>query len=190
MAGETQRPTWENSLGEYREYLRRLAAAKLEPSVRRKLDESDIVQQALLQAHRSIAQFTGSDRAQLAGWLRKILANELAQELRRLRTDKRDMGIEVPLQADWDTSIARVDAWAADGATSPSGHAIASENRDRIKRAMLLLSEAQREAISLHYIEGMKIAEICSVMQKSQTAVAGLIHRGLTSLREQMDVKI
>ncbi len=113
----------------------------------------------------------------------------MAQELRRLRTAKRDAAIEVPLQADWDTSIARVDAWAADGATSPSQNVIANENQDRIKRAMLSLSAAQREAISLHYLEGMKIAEICNLLQKSQTAVAGLIHRGLIGLREKMDLK-
>jgi len=40
-----------------------------------------------------------------------------------------------------------------------------------------------------HYLEEMTITEICALMQKSQTAVAGLIHRGLASLREQMDLK-
>ncbi len=42
------------------------------------MDASDIVQQALLQAHANREQFRGNSEAERLAWLRAILANALA----------------------------------------------------------------------------------------------------------------
>ena len=48
------------------------------------------------------------------------------------------------------------------------------------------LPETQREAIRMRYLEGMSLKEISERIEKSEMAVAGLLKRGLRTLREEM----
>ena len=65
------------SLERYRAYLHLLARLQLDPRLQSKLDASDVVQQTLVKAHNGRGQFRGQTDAELAGWLRRILANTL-----------------------------------------------------------------------------------------------------------------
>ena len=60
-------------------------ASRLDPRLRGRLDPSDVVQQTLLIAHEKQEQFRGRTDAELAAWLRTILVNILAQQMRRFR---------------------------------------------------------------------------------------------------------
>ncbi len=62
-------------LESFRNYLRLLARTGIDASLQGKADPSDLVQEALLKAHRHFAQFRGRSEAELAGWLRQLLAN-------------------------------------------------------------------------------------------------------------------
>jgi RNA polymerase sigma-70 factor (ECF subfamily) len=46
------------------------------------------------------------------------------------------------------------------------------------------IPETQQEAIRLRYVEGLSLKDISEKMGKSEMAVAGLLKRGLRSLRE------
>jgi RNA polymerase sigma-70 factor (ECF subfamily) len=48
------------------------------------------------------------------------------------------------------------------------------------------LPETQREALRLRYVEGLSLKEIAEKMDKTEMAAAGLLKRGLQSLRELM----
>src|SRR5919109_1490525 len=88
-----------------------------------KLDPSDVVQQTLLQAHQAREQCRGQSPAQRAGWLRAILANTLAEALRRFGRRQRDLAREQSLEASLDESSARLEAWLAAEDSSPSDRA-------------------------------------------------------------------
>src|SRR5437764_14385854 len=78
-------------LGRFRSYLRLLARLHLDPRLRGKVDPSDLVQQTLLQAHRARDTFRGHSEAELAGWLRQILARNLAHAVRDPTRARRDV---------------------------------------------------------------------------------------------------
>ena len=73
----------------FRSYLRVLAKMQLDERLRSKLDPSDVVQQTLLQAHRALDDFRGGTDAEMAAWLRQILARNLAHSVRDFGRDKR-----------------------------------------------------------------------------------------------------
>src|SRR6516162_7258354 len=90
--------TLDRLLDSYRNYLRLLARTGLDASLQAKADPSDLVQDALLKASQRFGQFRGATDAELAGWLRQILARCLADLVRRYRTAGRRAGREQSLE--------------------------------------------------------------------------------------------
>src|SRR5688572_4269266 len=76
-------------LEQHRAYLMLLARLGLDARLRAKVDPCDVVQQTLLEAHRSAQNFRGGG-PQLTAWLRSILACQIARAARDLRRGKRD----------------------------------------------------------------------------------------------------
>jgi len=171
-------------LDRYYEYLRLLARLQLDPRLQAKLDASDIVQQALLQAHEHRDQFHGESEAELAGWLRTILANTLAAAVRRYSAEARDLGCERPLQESLAESSARVESWLAAEQSSPSEQVMRVEEVVRLAGALAQLPADQRQVIELHHLKGWQVAPIAEAVQRTKPAVMGLLFRGLKKLRE------
>jgi RNA polymerase sigma-70 factor (ECF subfamily) len=171
----------------YRDYLLVLARAHLAARLRTKLDASDVVQQALLQAHAGRGQFQGRTPAELAAWLRRILANVLAGSARAFATAARDVGAERSLAAALDESSAQLGAGLAAGHSSPSEQAARGEQMLRVSAALARLPDDQRRAVELHHLAGLSLADVGEVMGRSSRAVAGLLVRGMRRLRQSLD---
>ena len=167
----------------WRDYLSVLARAQVDPRLRGRIDLSGVVQQTLLEAHRERPRFQAEHPAQEAAWLRRILAHNLADELRKLAAGKRDLARERSLEAALDQSSARLAAWLAADQSSPSQQAQRQEQGLRLAAALETLPEAQREALVLQHWHGWSLAEIGAHLGRSPAAVAGLLHRGLEELR-------
>src|SRR5437773_1138804 len=75
----------ERLLESYRNYLRLLARTGIDASLRGQADPSDLVQETMMKACRCFGQFCGATEAELAGWLRQILARNLADLVRNAR---------------------------------------------------------------------------------------------------------
>jgi RNA polymerase sigma-70 factor (ECF subfamily) len=179
-AGRTAEDTPER----WRSYLLLLARLQLGPELRSKLDASDVVQESLLRAHRQRDQFRGSTDAEKAAWLRRILAGTLADTLRGIYADKRDAAREQSLQAALDQSSRRLEAFLAADAPSPSENAQRNEQAIRLAAALVQLPDAQREAVELRHCQGWSLDAISHRLDRTPTAVAGLLKRGLKLLRE------
>src|SRR5438045_2970865 len=79
----------------YTHYLTLLARLQIGRRLQGKVDAADLVQETFLRAHRDFAQFRGNTEAELLGWLRGILAANLAQLVRRyFGTRARDVRLE------------------------------------------------------------------------------------------------
>lgn len=175
------------SLGRFRNYLRLLAGLQLSPALRAKLDPSDVVQLTMLQAHQAIGQFRGTSEAELAGWLRQILTRNLASALREMSRAKRDVGREVSLEAAVEASSIRLEAFLADDRSSPSVRADRNEQVLRLAEAVATLPDAQREAVTLHHLQGWPLADVAKHLDRTPSAVMGLLHRGLKQLRTRLE---
>jgi RNA polymerase sigma-70 factor (ECF subfamily) len=80
----------------------------------------------------------------------------------------------------------RVHEWLAAEQTSPSEHAMRSEQLLSLADALDELPAAQREAIILHHIHGWTLARTAQHLCRGEAAVAGLLHRGLKGLRQSL----
>jgi RNA polymerase sigma-70 factor (ECF subfamily) len=174
------------ALERYRPYLLLLARMRLDPRLRGKLDASDVVQQTLLEAHQARGQFRGTTEAEEAAWLRQVLARNLANAVRDILRDRRDVRREQSLEAAVEESSRRLEAWLVAEQSSPSVRAERHEQAVRLAEELAGLPDAQREALTLHHLEGRPLEEVARLIGRSREAVAGLIKRGLRQLRERL----
>jgi RNA polymerase sigma-70 factor (ECF subfamily) len=174
--------------GRWRQYLAVLAEIQVSPGMRGRIDLSGVVQQTLLEAIRDRPATTDGPAAE-AGWLRRVLAHNLADEFRKLATGKRDISRERSLEAELEASSLRLAGLLHADQPSPSQRAVHDEEAVRLACALARLPEAQREALVLQHWHGWSLARIAEHQGKTKTAVAGLIKRGLAGLRELLSAE-
>lgn len=153
----------------------RAEAMKSLTEARARLDPSDIVQLTWWSAFRGFPRFEGDVEA-FIGWIRKIHDRNLKDAIRDQMAARRDLRRE--------HGHARM-ADVADGrTTSPSRRLARNEELERLEKCLVLLPAAQREAVRLRFYEGFSVSDIVQQLGRSETAVAGLIKRGLSRLRQ------
>jgi RNA polymerase sigma-70 factor (ECF subfamily) len=178
-SGSARRP-----LEDYREYLRLLARLQLDPRLRTELDPSDVVQQTLLKAHERLEQFRGQTDGELRAWLRTILANNLADAVRKFGRQKGDRALS--LEAALEQSSAKLEAMLASEESSPSQGALRAERLVGLAEGLARLTDEQRTAVELHYLSGLSVPDVATQMGRSTVSVTGLLYRGMKALRETM----
>jgi RNA polymerase sigma-70 factor, ECF subfamily len=173
-------------LADCRSYLALLARLHLDPRLKGRIDPSDVVQQTLLEAHAHRAEFRGRTRPEWLAWLRQALANNLRDALRRHVAGRRDVGREQVLADALQASSVRLEGLLADSGTSPPDAADRSERAVRLADALEELPEAQRDALVLQHWHGWTLQQIADHLGKTPAAVAGLLKRGLSGLRQRL----
>ena len=134
-----------------RSYLLLLARLQVGPALRNKIDLSGVVQETLLEACRAGPQLDALEAGQRAAWLRRALANNLADEARRLGAQVRDVGRERPLRQAVDDSSARLEMLLAAKQASPSHQAVHQEDLLRLTEALARFGEMPRRLANSAY---------------------------------------
>ena len=173
-------------LEQFRGYLLLLARSHVDARFHANLEASDIVQQTMLEGFQRREQFRGDCEAQLATWLKQILMNNLADAVRALGRAKRDVKRECRLEAAIGDSFSRAEGWLVADQTSPSQRAANVEQLVHLAGCLSRLPDDQREAVMRHHLQGWTLAELAVHLQRSEGAVAGLLHRGLKQLKQML----
>lgn len=171
----------------YQPFLRLLAENQIHDKLRVRCDTSDLVQRTLLEATKSFQRFRGTTEPEFSAWLKRILAAQLADAVRaHLAAGKRSLHKErrICFGDDDSASISWYEPVATQ--TSPSMRVIRAERALRLAQLLAQLPPDQQEALRLRHMEGLRIDEIAERMQRTETAVGGLLKRGLKKLRDQM----
>jgi RNA polymerase sigma-70 factor (ECF subfamily) len=171
-------------LEQYRGYLVLLARLQIGRRLQGKADASDLVQETFLEAHRDFGQFQGQSEVELAGWLRRILATNLANLVRHyLGTRRRDVRLERQLAAEVDESSRALEGQLAANLSSPSQQAARRELAVLLADALERLPDDHREVIVLRHLEGLTFPEVAGRMGRSVDVVKKLWPRALGRLR-------
>lgn len=158
----------------YRPLLKATAAENFPDQLAGRLDQSDLVQEALLRGTSQIGQFSGSTDAEFGAWLKQILQNLIVDQVRRHTSEKRDVRRETVSNA----TVAAIDS-------SPSSVVGRQEELAHLAAAIRTLSDEQRQVTELRS-QGQTFEEIGKQMGRSADAARMLWGRAVTRLLDLM----
>jgi RNA polymerase sigma-70 factor, ECF subfamily len=171
----------------YRNYLGLLARYQIGRRLQGKVDASDLIQDAFLEAHRDFGQFRGSTEPELVSWLRRILATNLANLMAHYRgTQRRDVALERELSAELDRSSRVLDYSLIAKGSSPSQGAARREQGVVLADALESLPEDYRQVLVLRHLEELSFPEVAKRMGRTVFSVKNLWARALAKLRRSL----
>jgi RNA polymerase sigma-70 factor, ECF subfamily len=158
------------------------------PDVRRTVDPQDILQDIYFDAFRRMGSFAATDQRSALRWLVTMARHRIIDLVRTHRSAKRGGGQRVDLggEAEGNDSFALLLQDLAVYERTPSRSAAAHELLATLQRHIDTLPEDHRQAIRLHYVEGLTVEQVGARMNRSAGAAQMLCSRGLKMLRTHM----
>lgn len=149
-------------------HLRTSGCIKITAPLRQSYSVSDAAQDTLSAMNVAFDSFRGRTEAEWLGWARRIAANKVRDKWRELGGKN---GVDLNGDPPGDDS-------------TPSKKLLRKETNGELASLINRLPADQQTAIQLHYLNELTVAEIAQRVGKTEAAVAGLIKRGLASLRK------
>ena len=146
----------------HRPYLRRLVEVRLDPRLRPRVDASDVVQEAQLEAARRLECYLQGPALPFRLWLRQ-LAYERLLMLRRfhLGAARRSLGREVALP---DRSAQLLARQLLAAGSTPSQRLDRQELPRRVHRAVAKLPAIDREVLVMRTFEELSYDEVAAIL--------------------------
>ena len=182
----------EQALGDYlalrRPQLGAFIERRLGAALRRKIEPDDLIQETSAEAVRSLSQVELGNR-EVFGWLCQIAERRIIDAHRKyIVSQKRSAVREVPIHAAPDTSRAGLVDLLVASMTTASQVLSRDQKQFRLVAALEKLSEEQRMALRLRYVDGLPSKEIALQLGKSDGAVRVLLTRSLDKLQQILGV--
>jgi RNA polymerase sigma-70 factor (ECF subfamily) len=175
------RRAFEQLFARYRAYLHQFIALRLDPKLRARIDPSDVVQEAQLEAFRRLGDFLQRQPMPFRVWLRQT-AYERLLKLREhhVATARRSLQREQPLPQR--SSLLLAQHFLATGST-PSQRFSRREIARRVNQALAQLPEADREVLLMRHFERLSYEEVAAVLQIAAAAARKRYGRALLRLQ-------
>jgi RNA polymerase sigma-70 factor (ECF subfamily) len=173
-------------LNRHWERLRRMISIRLDRRVAARVDPSDVLQQTLAVAVEQMSDYLKRRPLPFYPWLRQIAWQRIVDVHRRhLHAGKRSVQREEALVSDG-SAFELAGRLFPHRHSSPSARLRRREISERVRSALLQLSEQNREVLILRYLEMLTPAEIAAIMDLSEGAVSMRHARALRQLRAQL----
>ena len=183
-AGE--RAAREKLLGRYRDRLKRMVAVRMDPRIAPRVDPSDVVQEALIEADRKLDRYLETVPMPFYPWLRHIAWERLVKlHEHHLQAAKRSVKREqrgALLLSDH--SAADLASRFAGTEPGPATRAVALEIHERVLKALNKLKPIDREVLVLRHLEQLSVREVAAITELTETNVKVRCLRALERLRQ------
>lgn len=172
-------------LDRHRAALRRMVALRMDPALRRRVDASDIVQDALLSASRRLEEYLRAPPMPFHLWLRQLAKERLIDAHRRHReAARRSLDREQALAPAY-AERSSIDLARAlrDAELTPAAAAVRHELQQRFRAALDTLGEQDREVVLMRHVEHLSNQEVAQALGLSEPAAGMRYLRALRRLR-------
>lgn len=174
-------------LANHRDRLRRMICLRLDRRLNGRVDASDVIQDAYIDATQRFAEYQANPEVSPFIWLRFLTTQKLAQLHRfHLGTQARDAGREVSIDAGGrlEASSAALAAKLVGPFSSPSNAANRAELRQQIQDALNSMEENDREILALRHFEQLDNNEAAQVLGVEPQAAYKRYVRAIRRLRD------
>jgi RNA polymerase sigma-70 factor, ECF subfamily len=178
---------WERLMGDHRARLRRMVALRLDRRLQGRVDPSDVIQEACIDAARRLAEYAKNPAMPFYLWLRFLAGQRLMEQHRRhLGAQARDAGREISLYrgAFPETTTADLATHFLGKLSTPSQAAIRIEQKIRLQEALNSLEPIDREILALRHFEQLSNGETAEVLGLDKSTASKRYARALVRLKD------
>ncbi len=171
----------------YRDRLKRMVRLRLDRRLSGRVDASDVVQEAYLEAYKRFAEWAGKKELPFFLWLRLVTGQKLVDCHRHhLGAQMRDAGQEVSLYrgALPQASSASLAAHLLGKMTTATQAAIRAEHKLIVQEALNSMDALDREVLVLRHFEHLTNEETALVLGIKKSAASQRYVRALKRLKE------
>lgn len=175
---------------QHRERLRRMVQLRLDRRLNGRVDASDVIQDAYVDATQRFAEYQSKPEVSPFVWLRFLTSQKLAQLHRfHLGVQGRDAGREVSIDGGGrlEASSAALAAKLVGRFSSPSNAANRAELRQQLQDALNAMDEFDREVLALRHFEQLDNAEAAQVLGIENQAAYKRYVRAIRRLKDAME---
>lgn len=176
-------------LDRHRERLLRMVSLRLDPRVHGRVDPSDVIQDAYVEAYQRIEEFRRQPAVPFFVWLRFLAVQKVGQVHRReLGTQARDASRDVSVErgAVPDDSSAVLAAQLVGKLTDPGDAALRAERKQRLQEALQRIRSDDREVLVLRHYEQLSNSEIAHVLGITESAACRRYVRAVQRLKIEL----
>ena len=182
------RRLWGELLERHRSRLRKLVVLRLDQRLRGRVDPSDVIQEAFLDASTRLADYAREPSPMpFYLWLRFLVGQKVMEHHRRhLGAQARDAAREVSLYrgAMPEASSAAIALQLLGRQSSPSQAAIRAERKLRLQEALNRMDPIDREVLVLRHYEQLTNGEAALVLGLDKSAASKRYARALIRLKD------
>ena len=174
----------------YRKRLRQMVRLRLDRRLQGRVDSSDVLQDAYLDARRKLPTYSAKGDIPFFLWLRLVVGQKLTDLHRHhLGTQMRDATRDVSIYRGpmpEATSFALA-AQLMGKVTTPSDAAIRAESKLQIQDALNAMDAIDREVLTLRHFEMLTNAETAQVLDLSHAAASNRYVRALKRMKQILE---
>jgi RNA polymerase sigma-70 factor (ECF subfamily) len=180
---------WTLLLARHRDRLWRMIAVRMDRRLQRRIDPSDVIQEACVVAAKQISAYAANPAMPFYLWLRWITSQRLIDQQRRhLGCEARRANREISHNVSEfsETRSADLAAQLFEDPSSPSQKAMRAEQTVQLHEALLSLDPPDREILALRHFEQLSNGEAACVLGLDKSAASKRYARALLRLRDKL----